>query len=318
MVRGVPRRIRHMKGVVEQPLSPFQRLDVALGHRDQGGVPPPPVHVLAIQPAGAFEETRGVEQVRGTPLVYVYLEVGPALHQRTARSSVIQMDVGEQQRPRPLRAKRVQQRLDAGDRPRIDQYLPHLPAADHSLPAEVLNVDQPHRAGLQRLGYSGPPSSGISGGMIAVSWRSIESLSFSPSGGGAGASPSSSRASAAPSPVGASTSPSPSGASTSPSSPSNCMAAERSVVSAVWSESRSSAAGNRSAAAPAIASSCRARSWASSTIRWRSAQIRSVSASSSLSRRCESAVICAASWRATSSRSSASLRDCAVICEAAS
>ena len=68
--------------------------------------------------------------------------------------------------------------------------------------------------------------------------------------------------------------------------------------------------GKRSAAESVSVSSSCASSRVSSTIRWRSDQIRSVSASSSRTRSSAALTIWAASRRAASSRSSASLRDC--------
>jgi hypothetical protein len=57
---------------------------------------------------------------------------------------VVEVDVREQQRARSLAAERVHERVDAGLGPRVDQHVADLPAADHVLAAEVVDVDGAH------------------------------------------------------------------------------------------------------------------------------------------------------------------------------
>jgi len=57
---------------------------------------------------------------------------------------VIEVDVGQEDGPRPLVAKRLQHRGQRRLRPGIDQDPVHLPAADHMGPPQVHHVDQAH------------------------------------------------------------------------------------------------------------------------------------------------------------------------------
>ncbi len=78
-------------------------------------------------------------------LVYVDLEVGPAPHQGAGRGGVVEVDMGQQQRPRALVAERLEEGLQRGLRPRVDQRVADLPAADHVRPPEVHDVYDAHR-----------------------------------------------------------------------------------------------------------------------------------------------------------------------------
>ena len=90
--------------------------------------------------------------MRGAALVHVHLEVGPAAHQRPGRAGVVEVDVGEQQRPRRVVTERFHQGLHRRLRPRIDEHVADLPAADHPLAAEVTDVDGLHvHAGADSL-----------------------------------------------------------------------------------------------------------------------------------------------------------------------
>ena len=82
-------------------------------------------------------------------------QVGPAAHERARRARVVEVDVGQQQRARALAAEGGEQRVLAGLRAGIDQQAVDLPAADHVLVAEVLDVDGSHA--LRRYPH-GPPS----------------------------------------------------------------------------------------------------------------------------------------------------------------
>ena len=52
--------------------------------------------------------------------------------------------MGQQQRARPLVAERLEQRLQARARARVDQHVVDLPAPDHALATEVHEIDHAH------------------------------------------------------------------------------------------------------------------------------------------------------------------------------
>jgi hypothetical protein len=70
------------------------------------------------------------------------LEVAEALDQRAGGACVVEVDVSEQ---KPARAPLdpLQQGVEAGRRPGVDQRVVQLPAADRAVGAEMKAVDQP-------------------------------------------------------------------------------------------------------------------------------------------------------------------------------
>ena len=74
----------------------------------------------------------------------VDLELGPAPHQSPGGRGVVEVNVGEQQRPRLLIADRLYQRLHRGLRAGVDEGAVNLPAADHMRPSQMHNVDDAH------------------------------------------------------------------------------------------------------------------------------------------------------------------------------
>ena len=86
----------------------------------------------------------GRDQVPRAALVDVDLEVGPPLDQRSARARVVEVDVGEQQRARPLTAERVQQRRQARRRARIDEHVADLPDPITRGRPRCIDVDESH------------------------------------------------------------------------------------------------------------------------------------------------------------------------------
>ncbi len=65
------------------------------------------------------------------------------------------MDVGQQQRARTLVAERLEQPVQARCRPRIDQHIADLPAADHALASEVLEIEHTRLGNREHLGLLG-------------------------------------------------------------------------------------------------------------------------------------------------------------------
>ena len=130
---------------------------------DRQDLAPQVLHLVAVEALGAGQELRGVDQVRGAALVDVDLEVGPAAHQRAGRRGVVEVDVGEQERPRPLPAERLQQGADRGLGPGIDQ---NPSTSQHPITCgrpRCIDVDHAHRAApmLRRLGPAGQPAFGL-------------------------------------------------------------------------------------------------------------------------------------------------------------
>ena len=82
--------------------------------------------------------------MRGADLVDEHLECRPAPHERPRRARVVEVDVGEQQRPRGLARERGHQRVGAGLRAGVDEHVADLPAADHAITSEMLYVDLAH------------------------------------------------------------------------------------------------------------------------------------------------------------------------------
>ena len=80
--------------------------------------------------------------MRRADLADVDAELGKAADEGAGGAGVVEMDVGEQQALR-LPLEGLEQGLEAGGRPRIDQRLAEVPAADRAIDAEVTAVDQP-------------------------------------------------------------------------------------------------------------------------------------------------------------------------------
>ena len=83
---------------------------------------------LSVQASGAGEQLDGVHQVRCAPLVDPDLDLREAPQQRAGRTRMVEVDVGEREHPRRLAAERLQQRLQAGGRARIDDHVAHRQA----------------------------------------------------------------------------------------------------------------------------------------------------------------------------------------------
>ena len=111
VMRGVTRCVGHFEAIAEQLLASLQNRQVPLGHGEH--LAPQAVHVLAVELARAGQQSRGVDHVCRPALVDVHLELWPALHQRAADPRVVEVDVREQKRPRPLVTKGGEQRRQA-------------------------------------------------------------------------------------------------------------------------------------------------------------------------------------------------------------
>ena len=110
-MRRVTRRVGDVERPVDDRFAPGEDADRTLGHSHE--LTPQPVHVLAVQTPRALQQAPGIDHVRRASLVDVHLEVGPPLHERAARTGVVEMDVGEQQRPGARVAERLEQRRQA-------------------------------------------------------------------------------------------------------------------------------------------------------------------------------------------------------------
>ena len=127
----------------EHRLAAGEGPDVLLGDGDD--LAPEHLHRVAVEPLGAGQEARRVDQVGGAELVDVDRGLGPAPHDRAGRRRVVEVDVGEDDRRRLLAVQGRQQSLERGLRAGVDQRAVDLPAADHVRAPQVLYVDDAHR-----------------------------------------------------------------------------------------------------------------------------------------------------------------------------
>ena len=148
MVRGVARGV----GVAQPPDRALvaEHPHALLGHGEH--LAPQPVHLLAVQAARAVHEPAGVDQVPGAALVHPYLEAGKARGERARRAGVVEVDMGERQRPGLKAVELAEQGLERRGRAGVDEYVAHPPAADHPLASEVANVDR-----AELLAHCGAP-----------------------------------------------------------------------------------------------------------------------------------------------------------------
>jgi hypothetical protein len=160
-MRGVARRVGDLEASAVHALATLQDLQVLLGHGQH--LAPQALHVIAVQTLRARVQPRGIDQVPRAALVHVNTQIGPALHERAGRAGVVEVDVGEQQRSGPLVAQRLQQRLQAGAGPGVDQHVVDLPAPDHARVAEMHEVDHAHD--VRWVGATGRRAGGWRPGM---------------------------------------------------------------------------------------------------------------------------------------------------------
>ena len=141
----------------EHLLPARERAQVLLGHRRH--LTPEPIHLVAVELAGAGEKLGGIGQVTGAAPVDVDGQLREAPHQAARGARVVEVDVGEQEGAWLLAAESRQQRPHAQLGPGVDQDSVQLPAADHPRVAQMLDVDQPHRRALPQTGWRGRPHS---------------------------------------------------------------------------------------------------------------------------------------------------------------
>ena len=122
----VPRRVRDLELPVahREALAPGEDVHVPLGHRQE--LAPQPVHVVAVEPARAVQQLRGVHHVRRPRLVHVDGDVGVLAHEGAGGPGVVEVDVGEENRPDvgrrdALLAERRAQGVEARRRAGVDE-----------------------------------------------------------------------------------------------------------------------------------------------------------------------------------------------------
>ena len=113
----------------------------ALGHGRH--LAPEPLHVVAVQARGALQQLRGIHEVGRAALVHVHDQLREAAAEDARRARVVEVDVGQEQRPRLHVAEALQQGLDRGRGAGIHDHAVLLVGADHPVPAEVHHVDRP-------------------------------------------------------------------------------------------------------------------------------------------------------------------------------
>ncbi len=80
--------------------------------------------------------------MRRAALVHPHLELGKAPRQRPRGTRMVEVDVGERQRPHGTLAERAEERRQAGGRPGVDEHIAEQPGADHLRAPEVEKVDR--------------------------------------------------------------------------------------------------------------------------------------------------------------------------------
>ena len=125
----MPRRIGDLQRAVahREALAAAEDVHVLLGHGQE--LAPEPVHVVAVEPRRAAQQLLGIDHVRRPPLVHVDLDVGILAHQGAGRSGVIEMDVGQENRPHvgwrdALGPERRAQRVETRRRTRVHEGRP--------------------------------------------------------------------------------------------------------------------------------------------------------------------------------------------------
>ena len=126
---GMPRRIGDLQRAVahREALAAAEDVHVLLGHGQE--LAPQPVHVVAVEPRRAAQQLLGIDHVRRPPLMHVDLDVGVLAHQGAGRSGVIEMDVGQENRPHvgrrdALGPERRAQRVETRRRTRVHEGRP--------------------------------------------------------------------------------------------------------------------------------------------------------------------------------------------------
>ena len=148
MARGVG----NMEAV--QLLAAVQHADVRRRHGQD--LAPEPLHVLAVQPLRACEQSARVDQVRRAPFVHPDLQVGPALDECARRARMVEMDVRQREHAGRRVAELLQQRRHTRRRAAVDQQIVEQEAADQVLVPELADVN---RSWLGAVHPSGNPTS---------------------------------------------------------------------------------------------------------------------------------------------------------------
>jgi hypothetical protein len=121
-------------------LAAAQHAKVRFG--DRANLAPQAIHVVAVEPRRTREQLRRVDEMRRAALVHPDLHVGPALDERPDGAGVVEVDVGQRDRARPLVAERFEQRVHARCRPAVDQHIADLEHAHHALMPELADVNR--------------------------------------------------------------------------------------------------------------------------------------------------------------------------------
>ena len=142
VVLGVAGRVRDVPGPfppARERLAAAQHEQSVLGHGDD--LPPQALHVVAVEACRAGDEPGRVGEVARAALVDGDDQVRPAPHERPGRAGVVEVDVGEQDRPRDAAAERRDERRLARLRAGIDEDVADAVAADDVPAPQVQDVD---------------------------------------------------------------------------------------------------------------------------------------------------------------------------------
>ena len=115
VVRGMARRVGRLQGVAAGGDRFTTRQSPDIGRWDRFECSPQPVHRAAVQSCGAVEQFLRVDQVRRAALVDVERDARVLAEDGAAGASVIEVDVGEQDRVDVAEAQAAERQLLAQD-----------------------------------------------------------------------------------------------------------------------------------------------------------------------------------------------------------
>ena len=117
----VPGRVGDLEGAVEQPLPALEHPEVPLRHRHRAAPHSRSISEPYSRPALASSFAGSIRCAAPRACTYTSSS-GQRSTSEPARPGVVEVDVGEQQRPRAALAERLEQRLQARCRPGVDQH----------------------------------------------------------------------------------------------------------------------------------------------------------------------------------------------------
>ena len=143
----------------------LDRVQVLLRNRQH--LPEQLLQALAEHPPRARHQPRRVGEVPRPEGMDVYRQLWPAGDQRAGGPRVVEVDVGQQQRPRPIVPEPVEQAGKAGARAAVDEHVPAQPRPHRARAAVVTQVDD---ARVHLVGRGGGRST-LATGVLQRVWE---------------------------------------------------------------------------------------------------------------------------------------------------